>query len=451
MARPRKFIRVTLDSKGHPVLSSNGNGQEVHGVSRHETKAKGSGQVLRTRFYRRDGDGRPVYFGSLLEAVEWAQQTPFREPLSDDRNDNRLWQKVKPDVWDSATPAQKDELVSRLFGRALHPFAETARAQAKLTGSKEKLSDCIAFWRQQKQERSRTKSHIDTVTRLFNCFVKVVGNKPVSELTKQDFVAYESWLLATGKKLTNQWKRDRIGDLSEVLRLCINKTDFPIPGNVTTWLNVFEPMPHSPARENKQPLPKEHFRALINVCDTYTAPAGDRTLDPIQFKAILLLTANCAFSNDDICRLTIGHLKLDATVPFVDFPRQKVARRIGRPIERMTPLATETVESLRTWLKQGRSYRPVFVSSNGLSWKYAKLNAAFGRAKKVAGIASFHTFKHLRNIAPTVRRDKGLPADMSETILGQSIKGTTRFYTGDADETYLLPLVAAVRDVYFRA
>lgn len=201
MARPRKFIRVTLDGKGHPILSSNGNGQEVPGVSKHETKAKGSGQVLRTRFYRRDVEGRPIYFSSLLAAVEWAQQTPFGESPSSDRDDNRLWQQIRPDVWDSATPAQKAELATRLFGRGLHPLAETARAQARLTGSKERLSDCIAFWRQQKQERSRTKSHIDTVTRLFNCVVKAVGNKPVSELTKKDFVAYESWLLANRQEL----------------------------------------------------------------------------------------------------------------------------------------------------------------------------------------------------------------------------------------------------------
>ena len=114
----------------------------------------------------------------------------------------------------------------------------------------------------------------------------------------------------------------------------------------------------------------------------------------------------------------------------------------------MTPLAPETVSSLREWIKQGRSSHRLFVSSTGAAWKYDKLGKAYSRAMALAGFDTY-TFKHLRNIANTVRRDHRLPEEMGPTILGQTIKGTTKFYTGSADEKYLVPLVDAIRKDYF--
>ena len=300
----RKHIRVTIDAHGHPQLATNGNGYEVTGVSHHSPSE---------RFYRTDGRGGRIYFKGLSDALEWAGQTPMIRANPDDPECGQ--RRINPKVWDVATPAEKHAILNPMFAGKLGAYKP---------GCKERLSDCLAFWVSQKTERDRTPGHISSVTRQFNCFSEAVGDKPVDRLTRKDFVRYESWLLANGKKFTNQWKQDRIGDLREVLKLCIGKSDFPIPAEVLLWLNVFDPTPHSPDQANSQPLPSTTFRELVALCDTHTMVLGKRAIDPVQLKAILYLTANCAFGNKDICRITTAYLHLDAELPYTDFPRQKV-------------------------------------------------------------------------------------------------------------------------------
>ena len=59
------------------------------------------------------------------------------------------------------------------------------------------------------------------------------------------------------------------------------------------------------------------------------------------------------------------------------------------------------------------------------------------------------SFKHLRNIAPTLRKKSKLHPEMSDAILGHSVRGTSRFYEGDIGDDYLLPLVKMVGKEYF--
>lgn len=232
--------------------------------------------------------------------------------------------------------------------------------------------------------------------------------------------------------------------------MCINKTDYPIPGNVLIWLQNLDPIPHAPAKENKQPLPAEYFRAIIKACDDYTnRPKQRQYNDPVQMKAVFYLTVNAALGNVNVCTLQRRHLRLDADIPHMDFARTKVNWKIGRDVERLTPLAPETVAALKEWLAQDRSSQWLFVSATGAAWKNESINDAFVRMKELAGYNSDYTFKHLRNVAATVCRNAKLPREMAQTILGHTIDGTDQFYTGDADVEYLVPLVGAIRQDYF--
>ena len=57
------------------------------------------------------------------------------------------------------------------------------------------------------------------------------------------------------------------------------------------------------------------------------------------------------------------------------------------------------------------------------------------------------TFKHLRNIGGKKRH--GINSDERDHFLGHVDPKQTRWYTGDADETYLLPLVQRIGAEYF--
>lgn len=70
------------------------------------------------------------------------------------------------------------------------------------------------------------------------------------------------------------------------------------------------------------------------------------------------------------------------------------------------------------------------------------------RLRKAAGCTEWEV-RHCRNIGSTVRRNAGLPSGMSDTWLGHSARGTNRFYTGEADVDYLLPLVKEIGRRYF--
>lgn len=58
--------------------------------------------------------------------------------------------------------------------------------------------------------------------------------------------------------------------------------------------------------------------------------------------------------------------------------------------------------------------------------------------------------RHLRNIGSTLCRDAHLPTGMATAWLGQSARGTNKFYTGEAKDDYLVPLVKEIRAHYFR-
>lgn len=143
----RKHIRVILDAAGQPQLVTKGSsGREVTGVSLHRPSQ---------RLYRIEG-GTRVYFQGLRDALKWADGPTYLAPL------NTAW--------------IEEQLTEHL----------KKRARSKL-----RLSDCLAFWVQQKTDRDLTPSYTKFRTTLFGSLVSAIGDKSVDQLTKQDFVQFE--------------------------------------------------------------------------------------------------------------------------------------------------------------------------------------------------------------------------------------------------------------------
>ena len=82
-------------------------------------------------------------------------------------------------------------------------------------------------------------------------------------------------------------------------------------------------------------------------------------------------------------------------------------------------------------------------------YTHSDLNETFGRLKVAACITDPWTFKHLRNIAPSIRKAARLPQEVSDVVLGHVCEVSSKFYEGDVGADYLLPLVDFVGEQYF--
>ena len=159
-------------------------------------------------------------------------------------------------------------------------------------------------------------------------------------------------------------------------------------------------------------------------------------------------------------------------------PRIKAANKhgVGRSIPRYTPLLPETVEALAAWLdyrdleiskaqdethkqkaEQAYDTEPlIFVTREKKPLRTSRLSDLFrkrliGNDPKLKKLVNGKwTLKHLRNVAPTLRKQAGMPQEFSSAILGHTERGTNPMYQGDCGEDYLLPLVNLVGEKYFR-
>ena len=55
-------------------------------------------------------------------------------------------------------------------------------------------------------------------------------------------------------------------------------------------------------------------------------------------------------------------------------------------------------------------------------------------------------YKHVRNVGPSIGKRH---PDEREAFLGHAVRGTSRFYEGGVDETYLVELVNLIGAEYF--
>ncbi len=334
----------------------------------------------------------------------------------------------------------------------------------KLAKGGPRLADVIKKWEQHKVEDAggHVTSYILDVKRHWKQFVAQAKDTRVAELDSAHFRGFHSWLALEGAKYSSaQWRLDRAKHVKSVIKYVRKKyPEWPWPAGVVDWADSFESRAVRPKARNRAPMPANVVDALIGRCRAWagTDPeAVDATTQSgrgkrvqarrkrrngVQFEAILRLALNCALDPIDVERITWEDLKLDAATPYISFARRKVESKIGAAVERITPLLPSTLEALRRWQAyEGGRGGPVFRTASKAKYGRNIVSGTINRLREEAGVGNDWSFKHLRNVGPTLARRARLSRDEREAFLGHVVDGTSRFYEGDVNQTYLIPLV----------
>ena len=94
----------------------------------------------------------------------------------------------------------------------------------------------------------------------------------------------------------------------------------------------------------------------------------------------------------------------------------------------------------------------MFRTARGAAYSPSILCSSLHRLKKTAGDTSPFTFKHLRNVLPTLGRRAGIHLELRDAVLGHVQTRTGKYYEADLnDPKYLLPLVTLLEQEYIPA
>jgi integrase len=468
MARPRIFVRVIELSDGTLAPSKRKNeGREIHGLSFNKSNHS---------YYTIDPEtGNREYRGTdLQEAVESVESVNvFGKPYT--------W---TPERW-----KEHERMVSKAQSHAASvvelqrlavqmPAVEVKRLIVDGGGSSaptnENLSDCVKLWLELRKEEkgSKTQYHTD-VERTFNRFTKLVADLPISQITPDHFADWRRWVKREAKKRdSNKWARDQHKYVATILRGC--KEDRPswrFPAGLLEWAKLpkteSKKIKYAPARKNREPFPVDVFESVIKQCQTLaSATTSDmpketqcdkakigrvkaRIKRGVQLEAMFKVAVNLGFDNKDFCGneeregLQWSNLHLKEDVPHMDLPRVKTG------IDRMTPILPSTVAALNRWRRATSGNGYVFLTERG---KRHSSDTVFEQLRDMmdeAGVKNGWTFRHFRNIGGTLGLRGKLTAFEIDAFLGHEINGMSRFYMGDVDETYLVPLVNLIGNEYF--
>ena len=479
MARPRKYVNAS----GKPVKVDTG---VSYNTARH-------------RFYIIRSDGTRQEYQTWDQAraalvTERANSIPAEElarmeAVARYRDDLARLRLITDPEWrarfDGMMFAGPVVLRGRTHAEAVVSFAESANAWADHVGVPRmklekdaaalpggpRMRDVIERWKKHMVERKGEQSpHHRAVERLWDEFVKQVGNVFVAELSPEHFRRFHSWVAREGKKRSSsQWEHDRVSRVKSVITFVRRKyPEWPWPVGVLEWANGYDVKPFRPKASNREPFPPEAFAALIQQCriwasiDPKTQEAGTQSgrakreqarrkrRDGVQFEAVLRLGINCGLDPIDIERLTSDDLNLDAKVPHLRFARRKAEGKVGGAVERMTPLLPSTVDALRRWKAYEYSLPgPVFRTANKGRYYRNRISHTLERLRRDAHVDDRWSFKHLRNVGPTLGKRAKLSKDEREAFLGHVVNGgSSIFYEADVDETYLIALVNLIGEKY---
>ncbi|MBU0616448.1 MAG: hypothetical protein KKI02_01900 [Planctomycetes bacterium] len=263
----------------------------------------------------------------------------------------------------------------RKKGLPLLPLTPGEPVDDPAATSKRRLSDCLSCWREWKQAEGCKKTYIDDVSRAFRRFSKAIGNKRIAELTADDFAKWRLWVARQSQSRASvKWARDQHKHVKTVLDLA--ETEHPnwgFPDGLAKWVRAAghrqRRQKYVPKKRNREPMPGAVVRKLLEAAEVWANVDPERfgrtsqrdrarrlqtqrkRREGIQFAAILRMAVNCALDNIDCVRIPPEAAKLDAPLPHMDFPRQKVERQVGYAVPRLTPLLPATVDALRRWLE----------------------------------------------------------------------------------------------------
>ncbi len=503
MARPRNRV---YDDKG----------DLVEGLSSH----KSSG-----RYYSLDQDGQRRYWGKdksqAIREYRASLSPRYRPPMTDEDAAERLESEgleehqITPELIDLV---KSEDRKSRFQGPSEEWLQANPNSRVAVwirTGkyprrpepevSKERLTGCFdEWWSIMLEAADKPTVHMKDVKRVFDRFAVVIGNKPISTLSADDFAAWRTWV--TREQTRCKWSNKTHNDHHKHIKTVFNtvkseRPSWPFPDGLAEWQTLPKRIrsrsKYVPKRHNKQPIPVDVFQAVLTVAQKWAEAATvvDATDNNGRSKkranrgrhnrgltalAMFKLAANCGLDNTDTAAVTWDHIKhLDGSLPYLDMPREKIKKRFRVEVDRKIPLLPSTVVALKrlrdampvcetvfrtvqgsphsknsvydqledAMIEAGLDSRfPDGVNSN--RYRYTGKNtkrALKGEYKRKNGDG--WTFKHIRNIGGKKR--KGISKEERDHFLGHVEAGETKWYTGEVDESYLLPLVEAIGVEYF--
>ena len=392
--------------------------------------------------------------------------------------------------WWRKNPDKHHEVLAAQWG--MSPEEWLASRSDAGNSSTEKLLDCLLHFETVKRNEGRSARHCRTYAKTFKRFAECVGNKPISELTKQDFIAWEDHVRATKGERSNKWVNDQLTPVAAILKLAQRRMrDSLFPGGWQVWIE-FRKAAYRPGLQNREPMPVAIFKACLQQAHVWASIDIEACADALPLRGanavmarannfrqatrrkragymmevVLRLCCNVGADPVDLERLTWRHLRLHGSLPLFMLPRYKAAKQLGAALPRNTPLLPSTVDALKRWKawrrreaadaelrsdRHGHEYADsVFTNDKRRPYKSEKISHAFARlAKAVGKKASNWRLKHLRNVGATLGKRHKRHPDERTTFLAHSEGGTNRFYEGDVGEDYLVELVNLIGEEYF--
>jgi len=506
MGKPRKFIRVIQQPSGtFDLTEKKGEGVEIPGWSLH-AKSKRLYRITAPsqRDYRPLADLDRIAAAFLnegkyvtLSGLDWAIVTGFPEPdaIQEEYKTQPYGEGISRE-WaernvDNPSGRSVVNRYRKYEGKPLLPplphhwtsddgaassEANSVNGIAPAPISNERLEDCYGAWAECKVTEGCGAAYIKDVKTSFDRFVRVVTNKPISTLTPDDFIKWRGWMEKQYQKRDSpKWFNDQHENVGKVFDFIADEYEdsgrFTLPDGINRWVNKWKRKTYKAAKANRIEMPVDVVQTVTALADEWAAidpdsidattnkgkakrlQARNRKHEGQQLGLMIRLAACCGLDNVDCQRITWEHIKESPHgFTYMDFPRIKVKRKSGIPVDRKTPILPSIADALRAIRPAGKPKGSIFLNSKGRPYSKSTHDNALKRLFAEAEVNGW-TFKHLRNVGPTLGRRGKLTKDERDALLGHtvSVDGQTCsvFYEGDVDETYLVDLVNLIGKDYF--
>ena len=352
--------------------------------------------------------------------------------------------------------AERAEAYATLLRFALGALADAhnKRHAAKPVASGPTLSEVLAFWQ---DHANPSKEHRRKTTQRYDHFVELIGDIRYSEMTTDHVRQYHAALVS--EKRSGNDRHSHAAAVKLVLNFpgkpkAMKTEDYPtkwqryIPvglADIARLLNVDSEDKTAPAPTHKMRFPAEDFKKI-------TATAIKAKDD--AFHAAWLLLCQTGANLTELGALVWGEtLIMNHATPHFHKKRNKKGEG-----ERVIPLHPVTIAALKKYrdglpAKRSGDGQTVFRSKGKATRNKPidpdRFREDFEAMRDAAKVEDNWWLKHLRNIGPNVRRDEGLPIDMTWAFLGHTSKlGEAQKYEYQQPEQ-LLPLVNAIGKRYF--
>lgn len=261
---------------------------------------------------------------------------------------------------------------------------------------------------------------------LYREFLSTRGKGEVSSVDRDDVVAYEASLMASGYAPATIERR--MSCIKGFHRFCLREA-------------YATKNPTDTVRLPKSPDTLPDVLSIDSVQQLLDQPFPDNPTG-LRSKAILEVLYGCGLRVSELVGLDLGTLLLDEGIV-------RVTGKGGK--DRIAPIAGTALESLGAYLRDGRPHfqKPyaaptsaVFLNARGGRLTRQSVHAVVARAGQVIGVRNLHPHT-LRHSFATHLLECGADLRVIQEILGHSDISTTQIYT-HVDRTH-------IRDEYLHA